>query len=202
MSLQEPNRRAVLHWYDFLCPFCYVGQQRSAILQRHGLEVVDLPFQAHPEIPPGGSAVGPRNGPMYVRIEAEAKAAGLPIAWPPRLPDTRMALAAAEWARRHAPGTFSQFHKALFAAHFALGEDIGDANVVDRHARECGIALDDMHAALEGGVAYGFVDESETLARSLGVRGTPAWFAEGRLLPGLLPREEFEAWGRALADDR
>jgi len=24
----------VLHWYDFLCPFCYVGQHRTAILTR------------------------------------------------------------------------------------------------------------------------------------------------------------------------
>jgi hypothetical protein len=23
----------VLHWYDFLCPFCYVAQQRNAILR-------------------------------------------------------------------------------------------------------------------------------------------------------------------------
>src|SRR6266481_3007490 len=48
----------VLHWYDFLCPFCYVGLQRNAILVRHGLHVVKLPFQAHPDIPPGGIAAG------------------------------------------------------------------------------------------------------------------------------------------------
>lgn len=22
----------VLHWYDFICPFCYVGQEQNAIL--------------------------------------------------------------------------------------------------------------------------------------------------------------------------
>jgi len=22
----------VLHWYDLICPFCYIGQQRNAIL--------------------------------------------------------------------------------------------------------------------------------------------------------------------------
>jgi predicted DsbA family dithiol-disulfide isomerase len=56
--------RTVLHWYDFLCPFCYVGQPRTAILIRHRLDVIELPFQAHPDIPPGGIAAGPRNGPM------------------------------------------------------------------------------------------------------------------------------------------
>jgi len=48
----EGDPRAVLTWYDFLCPFCYVGQHRTAILVRHGLGVVELPFQAHPDIPP------------------------------------------------------------------------------------------------------------------------------------------------------
>jgi hypothetical protein len=28
--------RRVLHWYDFLCPFCYVGQQRNSIFEEHG----------------------------------------------------------------------------------------------------------------------------------------------------------------------
>jgi hypothetical protein len=28
--------RQVLHWYDFLCPFCYVGQQRNSIFEDHG----------------------------------------------------------------------------------------------------------------------------------------------------------------------
>lgn len=30
--LDDP--RTVLEWYDFLCPFCYVGQYRTAILVR------------------------------------------------------------------------------------------------------------------------------------------------------------------------
>jgi predicted DsbA family dithiol-disulfide isomerase len=45
------NNASVLHWYDFLCPFCYVGQSRTAILRRYGLDVIELPFQAHPDIP-------------------------------------------------------------------------------------------------------------------------------------------------------
>src|SRR6516225_853607 len=91
---------AVLHWYDFLCPFCYVGQHRNAILVLHGLEVLAMAFQAHPDIPSGGIPAGPRNGPMYAMLEREAREAGLPLHWPRHLPNTRQALAAAEWVRR------------------------------------------------------------------------------------------------------
>ena len=39
------NLRAVLHWYDFLCPFCYIGQSRNAVLVQHGFHLVELTFQ-------------------------------------------------------------------------------------------------------------------------------------------------------------
>jgi DSBA-like thioredoxin domain len=97
------NPRTVLHWYDFICPFCYVGQQRTAILVRHELDVIELPFQAHPEIPRTGVTMAPRNGPMYIHLERGAREAGLALNWPSHLSNTRYALAAAEWVRRHAP---------------------------------------------------------------------------------------------------
>ena len=103
--------RAVLHWYDFLCPFCYIAQDRNAILTRRGFDLIELPFQAHPEIPHGGIMAGSRDGPMYSMLEGEARKAGLPLRWPPRIPNTRQALAAAEWARRHQPREFPEFHQ-------------------------------------------------------------------------------------------
>jgi protein-disulfide isomerase-like protein with CxxC motif len=36
------NPRAVLYWYDFLCPFCYIGQSRNAVLVQHGFHLVEL----------------------------------------------------------------------------------------------------------------------------------------------------------------
>lgn len=189
--------RTVLHWYDFLCPFCYVGQSRTAILIRHGLDVVELSFQAHPDIPPSGVPVGPRNGPMYGNLEREAKEAGLGLNWPLRLPDTRRALAAAEWVRQHQPDYFAQFHKDLFAAHFVLGEDLGCPAVVDRHAADLGIDLEALHVALADGSALTAVKEAEALGRRYGVQGTPAWLLAQRLISGLLPASDFERLAEA-----
>jgi predicted DsbA family dithiol-disulfide isomerase len=189
---QHDNLRTVLHWYDFLCPFCYVGQQRTTILVYHRLDVVELPFQAHPDIPPGGIPAGPRNGPMYVMLEREAREAGLPLHWPPRLPNTRRALAAAEWTRRHQPRAFPRLRKDLFEAHFALGEDLEDPAVIDQHARASGIDLAALHVALADGSAVAAVTEAEMIGRKSGVKGTPAWLLGRRLIEGLLPAAEFE----------
>src|SRR5262249_59173044 len=128
-------------WYDFLCPFCYVGQDRTAILMARGFEVIQLPFQAHTDIPAAGIRIGPRRGPMYAAVERDCAEAGLPLRWPNCVPDTKTALAAAEWVRRHHPEAFLQLHKNLFAAHFAQGEDIGNLQVIERHLSQCGVDL-------------------------------------------------------------
>ena len=191
-QVQMDRSEAVLHWYDFVCPFCYVGQQRNEILARHGLRVVELPFQIHPEIPPGGIEAGPRIGPMYAMLEREAREAGLPLHWPAHLPNTRRALAAAEWVRRNRPGAFPQLHRGLFEAHFALGEDLEDPAVIDRHAAASGVDLAALHAALADGSAEAGVAEAEVLGRRYGVRGTPAWLVDQQLITGLRSAAEFE----------
>jgi predicted DsbA family dithiol-disulfide isomerase len=192
----------VLHWYDFLCPFCYVGQSRTAILIGHGLNVIELPFQAHPDIPPEGVPMGPRTGPMYRTLEHEAEQAGLTLNWPSRLPNTRPALAAAEWVRRHQPDKFPQFHQDLFAAHFALGEDLGDLAVIDRHADDRKIDLEALHISLADGTALGAVKEAETLGHKYGVEGTPAWLVAQQLISGLLPVSDFEGLAEAVRESR
>ncbi len=191
------DSRTVLHWYDFICPFCYIAQNRNAILERRGFHVVELPFQAHPEIPPGGISLGLRHGSMYTTLEREAAQIGLRLNWPQRLPNTRLALAAAEWTRRHQSQEFPSFRKALFEAHFALGENLADPAVIDRHASSADVNLASLHAALADGSASAFVSEAELAGRGHGVQGTPAWLVNGHLLTGLISAAEFDR----LADD-
>src|ERR1041385_2547686 len=88
IDLRVRTLPTVLHWYDFICPFCYVAQHRNGILIRHGFHLDELAFQIHPDIPAGGIPAGPRIGPMYSGLEREAREAGLPLHWPARLPNT------------------------------------------------------------------------------------------------------------------
>lgn len=181
----------VTHWRDFVCPFCYVGQSRTALLRDEGYRVDELPFAIHPEIPPEGIAVGPRTGAMYEFLEREAARAGLPLRWPPRLPDTSFALAAAEAVRRDQPEAFAEFDRLLFSAHFAEGADIGDPDVVLSRCATAGADPELVVAAIEDGSASAAVDEARAAALRAGVSGTPAWLVDGRLILGLRPISEF-----------
>jgi predicted DsbA family dithiol-disulfide isomerase len=180
------------HWYDLTCPFCYVAQSRNAIIAANGFTLVQLPFRAHPEVPDGGLEVGPRRGPTYELLAAEATEAGLELHWPPRLPGSLRALAAAEWVRTHNPAAFPQLVAELFAAHFARGEDIGSQQIIDARAAAAGVDTAALHVALGNGQAYGAVTASEREGRRMGVTGTPAWLVGGQLITGLRERDLFQ----------
>ena len=39
-------------WSDYLCPWCYLGRDRTALMVDLGVEVTPLAYELHPEIPP------------------------------------------------------------------------------------------------------------------------------------------------------
>ena len=186
----------VIHWYDFICPFCYVAQGRNRWLRRRSIGLVELPYQAHPEVPHGGLPMGKRQGPMYERLEQEARLVDLPLQWPSRLPNSRQALFGAEWIRRHEPSKFEQFQRAVFAAHFALGKDINDPSVIDRYAKAQDVDTEGLRKAIVSGEASRAVSECESFGHLSGIRGTPAWLIQGQLIEGLQPLPIFERAAR------
>jgi predicted DsbA family dithiol-disulfide isomerase len=177
----------VLHWYDLTCPFCYLGQMRTRFLEDHGLTVVELPFQAHPDVPLEGVHIGQRVGPMYARIESDAAAQGLELNWPPRLPNSRLALAAAEWVRRKEASSFERVHARLFRAHFADGLDIGNLDTV----LDCVGEFVEEHAKLQESLEW--LGESERLGHQFGVAATPTWWVRGKTIQGFAPESEFQS---------
>jgi|GEM_PF-763008 len=186
----------VLHWYDLTCPFCYLGQVRTQFLQDHGLTVVELPFQAHPDVPREGIHIGQRVGPMYARIESDAAAQVLPLNWPPRLPNSRLALAAAEWVRRKEASSFERVQPRLFRAHFADGLDIGNLDTVLDCVGEFVEERAKLQESLANAEAFGWLGESEHLGHQIGVAATPTWWAHGKTIQGFAPESDFESFVR------
>lgn len=189
-ALADPS--IAIHWYDLTCPFCYIAQTRNAQLEQLGFKVVELPLQAHPDIPAAGLTMEQRSGTMYTNIEQEAKKANLPINWPPRLPNSRLALASAEWVRRNAVSEFKQFQKSLFDAHLVLGQDIGAIETVERHARVSSIDVELLRDALRGNSPFYYVSASENEGKNHGIRGTPAWLVNGHLVSGLIEASQLQ----------
>ncbi|TKK64215.1 hypothetical protein FC093_23000 [Ilyomonas limi] len=184
------------HWYDFTCPFCYVSKSRNELLKENGFNVIALPFQAHPEVPEEGVYMGKRSGAMYEMLEKEAREANLLLNWPVRLPNSRYALVLSEQVRRHIPRLFQAVKDRLYAAHFALNEDLGSKEVVHNCLKEFGIREQEIASWLEGDSAFNDLRRSQHIAESVGVRGTPAWILDDQLIFGLQPRSYFQKFGK------
>jgi predicted DsbA family dithiol-disulfide isomerase len=173
----------IVHWFDFICPFCYIAQDRNRILREAGHELVELPLQIHPEIGPGGAPAPVRVGPTYAHLATEAKAAGLELNWSPRIPYSRDALALAEAVRlTHSPAEHEAFLAAVFTAYFARGENIEDPDVLAGCGRSAGLSLLPPPADLTYAVSE---------ARRNHVTSTPSWLVAGHLISGLHPPAYF-----------
>lgn len=197
----------VLLWSDYLCPWCYLGRDRTRLLVGLGATVTHLPYELHPEIPPEGRRVRPdgRLGPTFDRIEAECAELGIPFRRPSRMPNTRRALEVAELTRVHFPGAFPTLDDALFEAHWVTGQDLGDPAVVDALAEDAGVVLEELHGFLADGLGSWALETSMARAHDAGVVGTPSWLFGDFVLPGSQPRETFERWATkilARADTR
>jgi predicted DsbA family dithiol-disulfide isomerase len=199
-AVTDPSSRVVTveHWFDVICPYCYVAQDRNRILREHGIHVVEHALQIHPEIGPGGTPAGPRSGPSYEFLAQEAEAAGLPLRWTDRIPYSRPALAAFEWLHKTNHEVGERFAAMVFAAYFADGLDIESLDLLVNLAEQAGGDANALRAASASTEANDALARSEVLAHQNAVVGTPTWIAGGQRISGLRPRQWFEDWAAAL----
>lgn len=183
-------------WSDYLCPWCYVGQARDPIFERHGVTVVHRPYELHPEIPAEGRRVRPdgRLSPTFDRIEEACDDAGMPFRRPTRMPNTRRALATAEWVRVEHLSAFAAVHRGLFAAHFVTGDPIDDQDVLDAIVTAAGADASSVRDAIESGRADLLVARSMDEAREKGVTSTPTWLVGELAIPGALDDATLDRW--------
>jgi predicted DsbA family dithiol-disulfide isomerase len=190
-------------WRDYLCPWCYLGRDRTALLESLGVEVTPLAYELHPEIPTEGRAVRTdgRFAGVLARIAAECEAVGLPFRAPSRIANTRRALEVSEIVRRRWPATFPAVDAALYDAQWVHDLDLGDAAVVDDVLVSAGVAPAAVASALDDGDGTRALEAAMAEAREHDVTGTPAWWVADRLLiPGVQDRQTVERWVRRLAE--
>jgi predicted DsbA family dithiol-disulfide isomerase len=184
-------------WSDYVCPWAYLGRDRTALIRGLGVEVTVLPYELHPEIPAGGVAVRPggRLDRVFATIGAECDQLGIPFQAPRRSPNTHHALEVSEVVRIHAPEVWDAFDEALSRAHWVDGADIGDRDQVRQLLADAGGPVDDIAELVADGAGTAALAASMASARSVGVMATPAWWVDDALLiPGAQPRETIERW--------
>lgn len=190
------------YWRDYLCPWCYVGRDRTTLIESLGVAVIPLPYELHPEIPAGGRAH--RRGGRYDRVldavEAECEAVGLPFGRPTRSPNTRRTLERTELVRVHQPDVFDVVDDACWRRHWVEGGDLGDADEVRALLASVGVDLELLDALEAEGAGTAALTASMAEARARGVTSTPTWVVGGLAIPGAQPRAAIERWVARLVE--
>jgi predicted DsbA family dithiol-disulfide isomerase len=153
-----------------------------------------LPFELHPETPPGGA---PK--PFSPRIQQLAREVGLPIDPPTRNVNSRFALETAELVRAKLGDSASgAFHHALARAFFTQGADISKPDIVNPIAESYGVSPSDVEAAWQERRYRRTVDTFIDQARMAGATGVPAFaWPNQRAIVGMMRSGELAARLRA-----
>lgn len=163
-------------WSDYVCPFCYLEMPVTDELQREFGEVLLIEWHAYELRPAPAPALDPAG--EYLRNTWEssvyplAKRRAMTLRLPPVQPRSRKALEAAEFARAH--DTFEPMHRALFAAFFEDGRNIGKLAELADIGEGVGLDPDALEAALKANRYTAAVLGDQALARELGISAVPA----------------------------
>lgn len=91
----------------------------------------------------------------------------------------------------HMQGTFMAMKDAIWEKGFQANRDLSEANML-RQARALGLKMRRFEADMRGPCVARVQQDHQTMGR-VGVRGTPAFFINGRYLSGAQPFENFRA---------
>lgn len=142
------------------------------------VEATWLPYELHPEVPVEGMSYEEYFPPSYLtRIEAApylamAEQEGLVMKRGRRLINSRLALAAAEFARDR--GRFEEMHTALFKAYWEQTADLADVADLKRIGAAHGLDPEELGKALSEGVYEDLLDANRREATQVGINAIPA----------------------------
>ena len=180
---------------DYVCPWCYVGQGAVEKLeQNYALDVAWRPYYLRPDTPPQGmelpAHVKAHMAQTNTRLKEMALTAGLPMVFPDRLPNTRLAHEATEYAIQKGKGL--EFHRAVFDRYYGRGEDIGQWEVLQAAAAEVGLDAAEMRREVESGRFTAAVSAQVREAQELGIDSVPTYIINDEVaIVGAQPYEAF-----------
>lgn len=164
------------------------------------------PFELHPEIPEEGldmpAELRARFGGMNNHLRQLAAESGLPMVVPDRIPSSRRALEASEFARKY--GRHELFHRAVFRKFYGEGHDLHSWSVLRAAALEAGLDAKAMEQETSSGEYRSIVNDVSDKAKSLGIHAVPAFVLGQRFaIIGLQPLEVFrQAIARLRAESK
>ena len=185
---------------DYVCPWCYLGDNRVKKLQQnYDITVQRVHFPLHPETPAEGRAredFKARNPAMKGLMEAE----GLPYGERSHTYNSRLAQEIGTWAETQPGG--SSIHDKFFEAYFVDCRNIGDVEVIIDVVKSAGLDEGHARAVLVERRFKDAVDADWEKSLSSGVTGVPTFVSNGQRVVGAQPYEVLQQFMAAAGAQR
>ena len=157
--------------------------------------IVWRPYLLRPDMPPEGmeipSEYQDEMEDTHARLRKMAGTGGLPMVFSGRIPNSRLALEATEYAC--AQGRGNEFHRAVFNKLYGEGLNIGSWEVLKTAAAEAGLDGDKMQAEVAGGGYAALLERKLAEAAALGIKAVPTCVINGsHHIVGAQPYEVFK----------
>lgn len=198
MSDTETVRVPVAFYFDYICPFCYVGDARLERVGRHYPIAVQYRFiEIHPDNPAEGRPVEDLGYPpeqwraMNENLRRMVEAEKLPYAERTFTTNSRRALLLAQSVFEERPEAFRPLHRAIFHAYFAEQRNIGDPEVLRELAHSHGVA-DLVDRAWSDNHYLSRLLEHVEAAQALKLTGVPTLVVDERPFTGAVSVETLE----------
>ena len=175
---------------DYVCPWCYLGDNRVKQLKEiYNIEVKLVHFPLHPDTPQEGRTLqdmfgtGPdeiktKNDHMQGLMDIE----GLPYNTRSHTYNSRLAQEIGSWAETQLGG--NAIHDKFFEAYFVNNYNIGDVGVIIDIANSVGLDKKEAQIVIKDRTFKDAVDADWQKSRSYGVTGVPTFVSAGQGLVG------------------
>ena len=183
---------------DYVCPWCYLGDNRVKKLKRNfDITVQLIHFPLHPETPDEGGTLQEmfRCGPDEIKakntqMKGLMVAEGLPYNDRSHTYNSRLAQEIGTWAETQDGG--ESIHDNFFEAYFVHGRNVGDLEVIIDVVKSAELDEQEARAVLSERRFKDAVDADWAKSHSYGVTGVPTIVCNGHSLVGAQPYEGLE----------
>jgi len=183
---------------DYVCPWCYLGDNRVKKLKRnYDITVRLVHFPLQPETPAEGRTLldlfggGPENiEAKNTRMKSLMEAEGLPYSERSHTYNSRLAQEIGTWAETQPGG--NAIHDKFFEAYFVDCRNIGDVEVIVDVVKSVELDEREARAVLAERRFEAAVDADWEKSRSYGVTGVPTFISNGQGLVGAQPYETLQ----------
>lgn len=164
---------------DYAWPFCYIGKGFVEQLSKeYPLEVEWIGYELYPETPKEGVLVTEEfpdldMGKMLEGLNKVAVPYGIKFNPFKKMPNTKLALAASEFARDN--GKFEQFNGEMFKAIFTENQDIGLLETILSCAKKSGLDSAALEKVLKEETYLPKLEQGRELGEKHKVAGLPTF---------------------------